>query len=216
MAIQNIILDLGGVLLPVDYHRSAKAFAQLGIENFEQIYSQMKQSDLFDTFETGHTTAAVFRDQIRKLSQKTLSDSQIDHAWNSMILTFPPQRYDFLKALGQHYRLYLLSNTNSIHIRCFTQLFQQQFGHLILDTVFNACYYSSQLGMRKPNADIFEYVLKDQQLQASETLFIDDSSQHVEGARKAGLHSWHLQAPTQIEQLFSGQALLIPYPHTTR
>ena len=202
--IKNIIFDLGGVILNIDYQRSVQAFKDLGLSNFENLYSQASQNNIFDLFETGKISTSEFRNELREASQLNLSDIEIDNAWNSMLLDLPQERIDFLQKINKKYRIFLLSNTNQIHIEKFTENIYKQFHENILDKVFEKVYYSSQIGYRKPNADAFQYVLDDSKLLASETFFIDDSQQHVIGAGQAGLHAGLLDKNQDILQFFQG------------
>src|SRR5688500_10147747 len=109
--IDTIVLDLGGVLIDVDYTSTARAFADLGAVDFEQVYSKARQSDIFDRFETGALGPDDFRVEIRKLMACDLLDEQIDHCWNAMLGEIPPERIELIKQLRDRFTLLLLSNT---------------------------------------------------------------------------------------------------------
>lgn len=190
--IKNIILDLGGVILDVSYEGAVNAFKRLGVENFDELFSKKKQEHFFDNYEKGIIADEEFRDEIRKHIPKLLSDEQIDKAWNELIYTVPPPRMEFLMHLRNKYRLFLLSNTNKIHIKAFTEILDNQFGKNIFMQLFDKIYFSCNVHMRKPDAEIFEFVINENKLKTEETIFIDDSIQHVEGAKKAGLPAYHL------------------------
>lgn len=189
----TIILDLGGVLIDVDYHAAARAFAALGFSNFDELYSKAKQDHLFDGFETGAISAPEFRDRIRGLHDVPLTDAQIDACWNAMLGSIPPERIRLVEQLKQHYQVLLLSNTNAIHVPAFEKIVARENGIADFKALFHGAYYSCELGMRKPDAEIFHYVLERHGAKADRTLFIDDSIQHVLGARRAGLHAEHLE-----------------------
>jgi len=199
--VKNIIFDLGGVILNIDYGQTANAFMKIGVANFDKIYSQAKQGQVFDKLETGDLTPDEFREYIKEIVP-SLQFSDIDKAWNAMLLDLPIQRIDLLKKLKKKYRLFLLSNTNEIHIKCFRKIIESSYGKNIFDDVFEHQYYSSDIGMRKPNAECFQYVLEKNSLEPSETLFIDDSVQHVEGARKLNIKTYHLMPGEDITTLF--------------
>lgn len=187
--IKNIIFDLGGVLLNLDTKATIDAFKSLGITDFDHSYSQAAQKELFDDFETGKISSKIFREKINQHFKKSLTEQEIDKAWNAMLLDLPKERLELLDKLWGDNRLFLLSNTNDIHINAYSKYLQSEFGVPNLSHLFEKEYYSYKVGMRKPNADIFEHVLKENNLLAKETLFIDDSPQHVEGAAKAGIHA---------------------------
>jgi putative hydrolase of the HAD superfamily len=185
----TIILDLGGVLIDVDYPASARAFAQLGFSGFGELYSKSKQDGLFDRFETGTISPAQFRDRIRQLSRLHLTDAQIDACWNAMLGPVPQGRITLVKHLKERYEVLLLSNTNAIHVPAFEAIVARENGITDFKGLFDGAYFSCELGMRKPDAAIFDHVLSLHGADPKRTLFIDDSIQHVEGARNAGLHA---------------------------
>ena len=199
--VKNIIFDLGGVILNIDYRLTAKAFKEIGVINFDEIYSQAKQGQVFDKLETGELTPDEFREYMKEIVP-SLQLSDIDKAWNAMLLDLPVQRIDLLKKLKNKYRLFLLSNTNEIHIKCFRKIIESSYGENIFNSIFENQYYSSDIGMRKPNAECFQYVLEKNGIEPSETLFIDDSIQHVEGARKLKINAYHLIPGEDITTLF--------------
>ena len=199
--IKSVIFDLGGVIYDVDYHKTINAFKAIGIDRFEEVYAKAGQSDLFNDLEEGKISRAVFVERIKTLSGGDMTSSQIVNAWNGMLLGFMPDALACLKRLRSTYSLFLLSNTNEIHI----QEIESRVGvEVFLDfcALFEKVYLSHELGLRKPHPEVFTHILKEQGLIGSETLFIDDSIQHIEGAIKAGLHAHHLTDDQTIDQLF--------------
>ncbi|MCG3165330.1 MAG: D-ribitol-5-phosphate phosphatase [Bacteroidia bacterium] len=199
---KNIIFDLGGVILNIDYRLTSQAFKNLGLADFDEKYSQAKQSHLFDRLETGAVAPEQFRLELKAYFSQTVSDTDLDTAWNAMLLDLPKQRIDLLKELSKKYRLFLLSNTNIIHYNAYSAYLKTTFGKLIFDEIFEKQYLSFEVGMRKPDKEIFELVLNENKLLPSETLFIDDSIQHIEGARKTGINAYHLPPTETIIEVF--------------
>ena len=191
---QNIIFDLGGVILNIDYQRAVNAFQKLGHKDFDASYSQLVQTHFFDRYERGEITSAEFRDGLREGFDIQISDTEIDAAWNAMLLDLPQERLTLLQKLGATKRLTLLSNTNEIHIKEFSRSLKEEHGISDLSVYFEKLHYSYEVGMRKPEARIFEYVLNHHGFKTEETLFIDDSVQHIEGAKKVGLNAYLLKA----------------------
>ena len=185
--IKNIIFDLGGVILDINYQATIDAFAQLGISNFSKLYSQKSQQKLFDQFETGHVSSKDFVKGIQQMHSVQVSNELIVKAWNAMLKGVKKNKLDYIKSLRNQYHTILLSNTNEIHIAAF----EEEMSHKQLLTQFKSCfekiYYSSRMGLRKPHTICFEKVLKEQQINPKETLFIDDSIQHIEGAKGCGI-----------------------------
>jgi glucose-1-phosphatase len=189
--VRNIIFDLGGIILNIDYSLTEKAFINLGIKNFSEVYSQAKQNNLFDSLEEGKISADNFRKAINQYVPNA-SDEAIDNAWNAMLLDFPKHRAEKLEQLSKQYRLFLLSNTNEIHLEKFQQIIEKDYGYQNFVNLFEKVYYSHELGLRKPRKECFRQVLVENNLPADQTLFVDDSIQHVEGAESVGIHAIHI------------------------
>jgi putative hydrolase of the HAD superfamily len=200
MKIKAILFDLGGVLLNIDYHAPARAFATLGIQNFEQLYAQAAQTHIFDDLECGNISNNDFFDAVRTLAQQPLSNAQITWAWNAILLDLPIERLELLKTLRKKYKILLLSNTNAIHIEQFYANLQQTHGIANgLTDFFDTIYLSHQIRKRKPNADAFEFMLNNENLQAHEVLYIEDSAQHTAAAAKLGIHTILHQSNTPLD-----------------
>jgi putative hydrolase of the HAD superfamily len=199
--IKNIVFDFGGVILNIDHHRVENAFERLGIRDFEQLFNQASQSELFKALEKGEKTSAEFRDEIRKLIGLNLTDATIDHTWNEIICDYPPERILLLKEIRNHHRLFLLSNTNVIHYNYYIPKFRNEFG-FDFESLFENVYWSFKIGMRKPDPDPFLLLLKNETILPEETLFIDDTRQNTEIARTLGFKTLSLKKGTDITQLF--------------
>ena len=195
-----IILDFGAVVLNIDFQKTINAFHQLGIDNFEAIFSKHKQSPLMQAFECGKASPEEFRSFVRAQTNSSLSDQQINQAWNALLLDYPIKRIEFLQRIGQHYPLFLLSNTNKIHHDQFQQDFYEQFG-FELNSLFRKAYYSHQLGDRKPNLSCYKAVLNEQELVPTNTLFIDDTLVNVEAAQETGIIGIHLTEQDELIEL---------------
>ena len=196
--IKHIIFDLGGVILNIDYQLTISAFNKLGFTHFENFYTQKKQIKLFDAFETGKISPDTFRESLKKSCQNSLSDASIDAAWNAMLLDLPESRLHFIEALKSDFTILLLSNTNEIHITAFKNIINKNIGYNRFKSAFNDCFYSSEIGLKKPDPNCFLHVLKKYNLNKEETLFIDDSPQHITGAMKLGLKTCFLKPGEEI------------------
>lgn len=197
--VRHIIFDLGGVLLNIDYQLTEKAFTSLGVSNFPDIYSQLKQTSLFDNLETGKISAKEFYAQLREIARLEISDAELEQAWNAMLLDMPLRRLQILQQLRTYLDLVLLSNTNEIHEAAFNKIIVGTHGYG-LGAFFDKVYYSHRIGMRKPDTEVFEMILNDNGFAAAHTLFIDDSPQHVEGAKKLGIQTIWLEKGMTIEE----------------
>ncbi len=198
---KNIIFDLGGVFMNLDYMLTEQAFINLGITQFPQMFSQHTANDLFEQLETGKISADAFYRHFRQATGSQITDQQIKTAWNAMILDFPPKRMIWLDEIRKKYRIYLFSNTNIIHYQCFMDIVRKENGCNNFDSYFIKAYYSHELGLRKPYLASFQKILEEQGLVAEETLFIDDTIKNIEGAKEAGLQTIHLVAPATVLDL---------------
>lgn len=197
--IRHIIFDLGGVLINLDYNLTEKAFIELGLHNFNELYSQLKQTTIFDDLETGRIERSGFVTAIQEISGKTFTEEQVYNAWNAMLLDFPVRRLQILQQLRLHYDLILLSNTNDIHEEAFNKILHQSHGIPNIGVFFDKVYLSHRVGMRKPDKEIFQRILDDTGFKPGETLFIDDSPQHIAGAALLGIQTIYLEKGMTIE-----------------
>jgi len=193
LIIKNIIFDLGGVLYDIRYENIADTFRSYGLQEFEKLYVQAGQAKEIDLFEEGKITPELFRTFIRSLTSNSLTDNQIDHAWNAILIDLPEVRVQLLKELKKKYRVFLFSNTNEINCIEFERFVTEKFGENIFETHFEKAYYSHILGIKKPKPEAFQKICEEQNLIPAETLFIDDTERHILGAQKAGLQIYWLQ-----------------------
>ena len=201
--IRTIIFDFGGVLINIDYKATINAFKKLGIENFDTMYTKASQSNLFNDIETGKISVQAFINGLLDYLPSGTSPNKVVEAWNKMILDVPKENIDLLKQLKKDgYSIYLLSNTNEIHIKKALLEWAKVSMESPTD-IFDKVYYSFDLQLRKPDRAIYEFVCQEQGLDPNKTLFIDDSIQHVKGALNSGLHAIHLTNDKSIQDYFS-------------
>ena len=195
-----IIFDLGAVILNINYQNTIDEFTKLGVNNAATFYSKKVQTNLFNQIETGMISSNEFLKALQK-ETKNANINQVEKAWNAMLLDLPEERVHLIKKLKNNHTIYLLSNTNAIHI----DAFKKQLGNrkwLAFCKLFDKMYLSHELGLRKPDVKIFEYILNEQKLKAEEVFFIDDSPQHIASAKKIGIHCHHLLDDENIITLF--------------
>jgi putative hydrolase of the HAD superfamily len=205
--INNIIFDFGGVILDIDKSRALKAFLELGIDPGQAASFLQARDDIIERHEKGLISPEQFRDEIRQRLAVPAPDQVIDRAWNSILLDFPPRRIRLLEKLAPRYRLFILSNTSSIHYAYYMKMFRDTYGKDFND-LFEKTYWSFQIGMRKPDDPVYRYILSDGEMAAVETLFIDDSAVNAEAARKAGMYAYCLRDGEDICSLFDGEGCL--------
>ncbi len=198
---KNIIFDLGGVLFNVDYHLTEQAFKKLGVSNFDQLYSQQGASHLFQRLECGTIDTADFYSELNKLSGLYLSESEIRKAWNAMLIGFRESSLQYLDTLKSKATIFLLSNTNRIHVEEIDKIYYSKPRKMPFENHFQHAFYSFNTGKRKPDSDIYQWVLNQASIHPGDTLFIDDSVQNVEGAESVGIDSVLLEKGKSIEDL---------------
>jgi FMN phosphatase YigB (HAD superfamily) len=208
--IKNIIFDYGNVIFAIDFRIAQKALAELGIPNIENFFGHKGHDNLFNDLETGAISPAQFRDGIRAAAQNPdIKDEAIDAAWNSLLIGVPPNVHDVLLEVKKHYRTFLLSNTNQIHYDYIMKYLKSEFDVENNDHLFEKAYYSQLMFLRKPNVEIFQQVLKENNLDPAETLFIDDSPQHLVGAQKAGLQTLLMtENPKNLGEVLKSNGLI--------
>lgn len=184
--IKNIILDLGGVLINLDYNKTNDELAKLGLTNG---FTKAKQIDLFDRLEEGKISDFDFLNEFNQLAGANHDHQLIINAWNAILLDFPISRLDLVNELSQKYRVFLFSNTNSIHINAVYEILKRDHAINNLDNYFEKVYISNELGIRKPKPEGFLHIISENNLNPKETLFIDDSPQHIVGAKEAGIQA---------------------------
>ena len=199
--IKNILFDLGGVFLNINYQLTEQAFIDLGIADFGQRFNQQFSNTLFEDLETGKIDAAGFYEAFRNETGSTLSNKAIETAWNALLLDFPEERLEWLEQTGKKYPVYLYSNTNIIHYQCFMKIFGKKFEGKNFNDYFRKAYYSHELGLRKPYPGSYTKIMQLENLHAAETLFIDDTYKNIEGAQKAGLQTLWLQPGMALHEL---------------
>jgi HAD superfamily hydrolase (TIGR01509 family) len=196
--IKNIIFDLGGVIINLDMERTFEAFRQLAGTADIPMYTYTRQHEIFKQLEIGAISPEDFVAELQRIFGNGVSSRQIQDAWNAMLLDIPPARLQLLKDLKAKYRTYLFSNTNVLHYNAFNAYLLKEFQSLTLEPYFHKTYYSHLMGKRKPDEAAFQQILDENGLKAEETLFLDDTPGHLEGAARAGIQTHLVTAEDTI------------------
>lgn len=206
--IKNIIFDLGGVIIDLDINSTIAEFNKISRIPFERLYTQAKQMDLFNLLDKGKISNAEFFKELKKEIYYQGNENDLVTPWNAMLLDVPEKRLDVLVKAKQNYNTYLLSNTNEPHITKFEHDLYLQHGVKNFEDYFDKVYYSCRVRMRKPDKEIFEMVLNENDLDPKETIFIDDSVQHVQGAGECGIKAYLLPKNMEVGDLLKELKLL--------
>ena len=199
--IRNIIFDLGGVLLNIAPKKTIEAFGILGMDQLVDDRGLSYNHEIFYLMEQGKITPVEFRNGVRKLLSKEVSDHEIDTAWTAMLLDFPAIRVELLKNIRKDFKIYLFSNTNAIHVAKYHSIFRNQHG-FEMSKLFEKDFYSNEIGHRKPSAEAYQKIIQLSGVNPEESLFIDDSLQNVESAIASGLKGFWLEPGQKVEKIF--------------
>ncbi|HTF22277.1 MAG TPA: HAD family phosphatase [Chryseolinea sp.] len=203
-SIKNLIFDLGGVIIDLSIDDTLHSFATLAGVEKPAIQNWYNSAPEFLSYETGHLSDPEFRTFVNQYCTTPGSDESIDKCWNGMLRALPKNKLDLILSLNDKYNVFLLSNTNAIHLKYINEVMLPAIpGALpVLDDYFHRAYYSHIMGKRKPHADIFEEVLADSGLKAHETLFLDDNHDNIVGAGKVGIKTAFVNTPDFILTYF--------------
>lgn len=204
--IKNIIFDLGGVLLNINPLLSLLELEKISGISQEELITKLASEQIFKKFETGSLDSAQFRRELCRIINTSASDSEIDRIWNKLILDIPVHRVNLLKELRENYKVYMLSNTNSIHFDYYSREFVETYGINLVD-LFDHIYVSHEIGIHKPDAGIYNYVLENANIKPSETVFIDDSLANIEGAEQLGIAGIHITNGRDVTSFFENGIL---------
>lgn len=206
--IKNLIFDFGGVIYHIDHEKQIQSFHSLGLGNFELFYSQALQKPLFAEFEKGLVAENDFRRELNNILGLNLSSAKLDEAWNSILVDFMDESVNLLLTLRNRYRLFLLSNTNSIHYQIYTTQFREKYG-FEFNSIFEKVFWSFQIGMRKPDSVVYKFVMNEGGMNPDESVFIDDSVQNTIASTNAGLPGYWLKPGEKLVNIFDEKSALI-------
>ena len=200
--VNTIIFDFGDIFINLDKEAPVLAFNKLGLYDWNDDLRTINSQ-----FEKGQISESNFIEGFQKYLPNA-SNEEVRAAWNTILLDFPLYRLEFLQLLTSKYRLFLLSNTDSIHIDTFQHKVGESF-YRDFYQCFEKVYFSIELGMRKPDAEIFNYVIQKNDLSPKRTLFIDDKKENTDAAAALGINVWNLQVGKEdVVQLFENRILI--------
>ncbi len=190
--------------MDLDFSKTHREFSRLCRIPVEELKGKIHTSPFFNEYEKGLISDEEFRNHMRAfLSYSKATDQEIDSAWNALLLNITKERYALLNELKSRYKTFLLSNTNNIHLQAVNEIVLKTSGEKTLDPFFHKAYFSHLMKMRKPDQKIFKSILKENNLNPSETLFMDDILENIEGAKSVGIQTIHITSTNQILSLFS-------------
>ncbi|HLO43733.1 MAG TPA: HAD family phosphatase [Leadbetterella sp.] len=193
--IKAVVFDFGNVIINIDVEKTISAFAELSFKSSARVKQLFTEAEVFRKYETGFYADDEFRDVIRQVLSYPLNDQEIDHAWNALLLDVPKKRLDFIENLKLKYPVYLLSNTNNIHIEQCKSYFRNAFGIANFELLFNETFLSYKMGLWKPDYKIYDAVINKIDLSPQEILFVDDNQDNVDAAADMGIQCIKINPP---------------------
>ena len=202
-SVKNLIFDLGGVILDLSVDHTLQSFSGLSNMPKERVQEVYMSERGFQDYEKGLIDDVAFRDFVRKTFSISADDDAIDDCWNAMLRGIPGIKLELLTRLQNEFSVFLLSNTNAIHLHHINNIMLPKGANQkSLDEYFHKAYYSHRMGKRKPDAEIFEQVLEENHLIPEQTLFLDDYAINIEGAKALGIKTVHVTSPNLILDYF--------------
>lgn len=185
--IRNIVFDFGGVLVELDKEICVNSYKRLGMDVIASYVNDYRSEDLFNDFELGKIDLHQFCEEARRQSGVYATDEEITQAWLDLYIGLPQWKLDKVLELKKDFRILLLSNMNPFHWEYACREYFKD-----VNRYFEKIYLSYELGMTKPDREIFEYMINDSGINPDETLFLDDSKKNCIGAESLGIHAWHI------------------------
>ena len=188
--IKNIAFDFGGVLFDLSWEQAVERFRGIGLADAEQRLDRYHQRGIFEELESGRISPDDFREELSRLCHRSLTHEEVLHAWLGYVgAPMDEQKLCILDQLrSEGYRTFLLSNTNPF-VQSWAESDAFSRMHRPLSSFLEKCYTSYEVGIMKPDAGIFQFMLSDAGILPSETIFLDDSSANIAAAESLGIHT---------------------------
>jgi putative hydrolase of the HAD superfamily len=199
--IKNLLFDFGGVIVGIDKNAAVKRFKEIGAHNIEDFLNEYRQTGIFLELEEGKLTLDEFHEKFRETFGSHITDEEIDSGWMAFLTYIPEYKLDLIDELRKKYNVYLLSNTNPVISQWAHSSKFSPTGRTI-DSYFDKCYLSFEIGCAKPEEGIYLHVLEDAGINASETLFFDDGQSNLDAAAKLGFKTYLVDQEEDLRKVF--------------
>ncbi len=199
--VDAVVFDLGAVILNIAPQNSVNQFDKIGIPNFFGFLFGTEEHVFFEDFERGKLSPHEFRQHVRHSTGIEVADDVFDEAFNAMLLNFPQARIEAVLRCAQRFPTYLLSNTNELHYKHYSHRINSC-GIECLDDMFVKSFFSHRLGMRKPDSEIYEYIISQIGVPAHKILFLDDNLLNIEAAERSGIRTIRICGELEITNIF--------------
>jgi len=200
--IKNLLFDLGNVIVDIDIEGAHERLRKM----FRPDANVTIVEKAFLDYECGRISTAIFINSLLKQCERKFQAIDIIEAWNSMLVGIPTHRLDMLRKLKESYKVYLLSNTNELHLEWIHRYVRKE--HMVdsfEETYFDIAYYSHLVGDRKPNASLFKFIREDSYMIPALTLYMDDVQENLDVAEKQGFHTYLVKPGEEIGEYLRKQ-----------
>lgn len=205
--IKNIIFDLGGVILGIDEQLTINELMKTGFSDIELLNSP-EVINLINNFDSGIYVAKTFRKKLKAaLGISKMTDEKFDSIWTAMLLDISGETIEAIEKVKKHYKIFLGSNADEIHYDLYVRDLQLCFGYHEFDDLFDKAYFSFDIHLIKPDPRFFEFILDHEGLNPEETLFIDDTAENIEAAKRLGIKTYHIRRDELVRNLFTNGVL---------
>lgn len=186
---ETLIFDLGNVIIDLDFNRTESKLSEFGLSFLRASKEDHRK---FLEFEIGAISEDDFLDHFVQKSMHPVDTITLIKAWTAMLLDIPAERLRMLARLKRKYQTLILSNTNAVHIRWLDEYLSRYHHIKSISQIVHKAYYSHEVGMRKPDPEIFNYIIRDRGLIPRHTYFFDDDPENIKSAQMLGIQSFHV------------------------
>lgn len=182
------IFDFGNVIINIDFDLMYNRFQEFLGPNYDIAFNALNEYEFFERVESN---AYSLRDMTTIINEYggNLTTDQVKEAWNAMLLDIPQNRLELLKQVSDQYPIYLLSNTNQVHIDEIFGRLTKQYGQNPIAQYFDQLFLSYEIGYIKPQVEIYEYLLENIDTPAENCLFFDDLQVNLDSAATLGIQT---------------------------
>lgn len=202
--IDTIIFDLGGVIVDLDPDAVILKLAEhVDVVPSDEMRDFIVGSPALIKYETGKIPEDQFLLEINELLHGQMTMEEFEEAWNLMLHKIPNNRLNLMKKLGANFQTMILSNTNGMHERKFNEIVKGQTGEEGMHSFVQIAHYSHNIGLRKPEATCYQFVIDHSSLNPARTLFLDDNVKNIDSAKAIGIHAIRVEYPDQIFEILA-------------
>jgi glucose-1-phosphatase len=191
-SVDVLLFDLGRVVLDIDFGKALACWAGHAGCAPADLAARFVREEAYQHHEIGKIEDAAYFESLRASLGIGISDAQFLEGWNAIFTGEMPGIAPLLAGAAQRLPLYAFSNTNPAHVAHFSQAYAGVLSH------FREIFLSSSIGLRKPDAEAYDHVVKAIGVPASRILFFDDSAANIEGARARGLCAVHVTSTDDV------------------